>query len=156
MAKFTDGELNVMKILWEYGELKPAEIQTHFPSEIKNSALRSYLTVLLDKGHVQRRMVGKAYRYKAITRSNVSLRHSLGRIVDVFFEGSTEALMMNLIKSEKLSDDDLLQLKRMAEGKSADKSKPKKSKATKTSKRKTKQKTAASQKRKSKRGKKKS
>lgn len=120
MAKFTDGELNVMKILWEHGELKPAEIQEHFPTPIKNPALRSYLTVLLEKGHVRRRMVGKAYHYKAITRSNASLRHSLGRIVDVFFEGSTEALMMNLIKSEKLTDDELLQLKRMAEGKSSD------------------------------------
>lgn len=118
MAKFTDGELNVMKILWEHGELKPMEIQSHYPSEIKNSALRSYLTVLLEKGHVQRRMIGKAFHYKATTRSSATMKHSLRRIVDTFFEGSTEALMMNLIKSEKLSDKELLELKRMADGKS--------------------------------------
>ena len=40
MAHFTAGEMEVMRILWEHGELKPAEIQTHFPRPIKNAALR--------------------------------------------------------------------------------------------------------------------
>jgi len=30
MARFTAGEMEVMRILWEQGELKPAEIQKHF------------------------------------------------------------------------------------------------------------------------------
>ena len=61
MPRFTPGELKVMRLLWEHGELKPAELQERFPEPIKNPALRSYLTTLLEKGHVTRRRVGKAY-----------------------------------------------------------------------------------------------
>ena len=61
MPRFTPGELKVMRLLWEHGEMKPADLQKRFPEPIKNPALRSYLTTLLEKGHVTRRLVGKAY-----------------------------------------------------------------------------------------------
>ena len=73
MSRFTPGELAVMRILWEHGELKPSEIQQHFPEPIKNPALRSYLGILVDKGHVSRRKAGKEapFRWK-----RNGLRHS--------------------------------------------------------------------------------
>jgi BlaI family transcriptional regulator, penicillinase repressor len=67
MPRFTPGELKVMRLLWEHGELKPSELQDRFSLPIKNPALRSYLTTLVEKGHVTRRRVGKAYYYKAVT-----------------------------------------------------------------------------------------
>jgi BlaI family penicillinase repressor len=116
MPRFTPGELKVMRLLWEHGELKPAELQERFPEPIKNPALRSYLTTLVEKGHVTRRRVGKAYRYKAATRSRSAFRTMLGELVDTYCGGSVSALVMNLIKSEKLSEADLVELKRMADG----------------------------------------
>lgn len=116
MVKFTPGELNVMQILWEHGELKPGEIQELFPEPIKNPALRSYLSILLDKGHVTRRKVGKAFYYKARTRQQFALRKVLRDFVDTYCGGSNEALLLNLLRSEKLSDTELLKLKRIAEG----------------------------------------
>ena len=59
MSRFTQGELEVMRILWEHGELKPAEIHAHFPRKINNPSLRSYLAILLEKGHVVRAPGGK-------------------------------------------------------------------------------------------------
>jgi len=115
MARFTPGELNVMQILWEHGELKPAEIQRLFPEPIKNPALRSYLTILLEKGHVTRRKVGKAYFYKAATRRHSAFRSTLQDIVDAYCDGSTQSLLMNLLRTEKLSDAELLKLKRLAD-----------------------------------------
>jgi len=104
-----------MRLLWEHGELKPAELQVRFPEPIKNPALRSYLTTLVEKGHVTRRRVGKAYYYKAATRSRSAFRTMLGELVDAYCGGSVSALVMNLIKSEKRSEADLLELKRLAD-----------------------------------------
>ena len=59
MPRFTQGELEVMRILWEHGELKPAEIHARFPRNITNPSLRSYLAILLEKGSVVRRRDGK-------------------------------------------------------------------------------------------------
>jgi BlaI family transcriptional regulator, penicillinase repressor len=111
----TRGELDVIRILWDHGELKPAEIQGHFPRPIKNAALRSYLSILVEKGHVTRRAMGKAYFYKAKTRRESAFLHTLKDLINGYCEGSPEALLMALIKSEQLSETELLRLKRLAE-----------------------------------------
>lgn len=115
MPRFTPGELKVMRLLWAHGELKPAELQQLFPEPIKNSALRSYLTILLEKGHVSRRRVGKAYYYKALTRSRSAFRTTLHELVEAYCGGSLQSLVMNIIRMEKLSEDDLIALKRLAD-----------------------------------------
>lgn len=115
MAQFTKGELEVMRILWKLGELKPAEIQERFPRKIRNSSLRSYLTILLDKGHVARRRVGKAYVYRAKTRRESTFRTMVRDVARVCCDGSVKSLLCQLIQSEKLSDEDLLELKRLSE-----------------------------------------
>ena len=84
MSKFTPGELNVMRLLWEQGEMKPAEIQELYPDEIKNAALRSYLTILLEKGHVTRRRVGKAFYYKAVTRKQSAFKSTLNNMIETY------------------------------------------------------------------------
>jgi BlaI family transcriptional regulator, penicillinase repressor len=111
----TTGELEVIRILWEHGELKPADIQRRFPRTIKNAALRSYLSILLEKGHVTRRQVGKAYFYKAKTKRESAFFRTLKEIINGYCEGSPQALLMALIKSERLSEAELLRLKRLAE-----------------------------------------
>jgi BlaI family transcriptional regulator, penicillinase repressor len=115
MPRFTEGELEVMQILWEGGEQKPAEIQARFPREIKNPSLRSYLTILLEKGHVVRRRVGKAYFYRAKTRRQSTFRAMLDDLIRVHCSGSIETLVCQLIRTHKLSKEDLLELKRIAE-----------------------------------------
>lgn len=116
MSQLTAGEMEVMQILWQHGELKPAEIQARFPRRIKNPALRSYLSILLEKGHVTRRQQGRAYYYRAKTRRQSVFRLMLRDLVDTFCNGSTQALLCNLIEFEKLSEEELLELKRLAEG----------------------------------------
>ncbi|APW64214.1 BlaI/MecI/CopY family transcriptional regulator [Paludisphaera borealis] len=115
MPRFTSGELKVMSLLWAHGELKPAELQELFPEPIKNPAIRSYLTVLLEKGHVSRRREGKAYYYKAITRSRSAFRTMLDELAEACCGGSVRTLVMNVIKSEKLTEEDLIALKRLAD-----------------------------------------
>ena len=39
----------------------------------------------------------------------------LGELVDAYCGGSVQALVMNIIKSERLSEDELLELKRLAD-----------------------------------------
>lgn len=116
MPQFTSGEMEVMRILWEFGELKPAEIQSKFNREIKNPALRSYLTILLEKGHVTRRLVGKAYVYEAKTRQQTAFRGMLRELADQFCDGSIRSLLFSLVESEKLSPADIDELSRLAKG----------------------------------------
>lgn len=115
MARFTAGEMEVMRILWEHGELKPADIQERYPRAIKNAALRSYLSILYEKGHVARRRKGKAFYYRAKTKRESTFRSMLNDLVNTFCDGSVEALLCHLLAKEKLTPEELLELQRIAQ-----------------------------------------
>ena len=115
MSKFTPAELRVMRLLWKHGELKPADLQARHPEPIKNPALRSILSTLLLKGHVRRRLVGKAFHYEPTTRPRSAFRTMLGELVDSYCGGSMETLMLNIIRAEDLSEADLVALKQLAD-----------------------------------------
>lgn len=119
MPRFTKGELEIMRILWQHGELKPAEIQERFPWKIKNPSLRSYLTILMEKGHVVRRRIGKAYFYRAKTRRESTFRTMVRDLARTCCDGSMKSLLCQLIQIEKLSEEDLIELKRLAQQGSA-------------------------------------
>ncbi|HOB74625.1 MAG TPA: BlaI/MecI/CopY family transcriptional regulator [Phycisphaerae bacterium] len=110
MARLTPGELEVMQVLWKESPLKPAEIEARLPRPIGNAALRSVLRVLLNKGHVKRAKQGKAYFYRPTQPAHSSFRQMAQKLADVFFGGSSLDLIAGLIKSEKLSDEDIRKL----------------------------------------------
>jgi len=115
MARLTPGEMEVMRVLWEHGELKPSEIQQRFTRPIKNAALRSYLTILHAKGHVLRRRRGNAFYYRPKTKRESTFRSMLSDLVNTFCDGSVEALLCHLLAKEKLSHEELLELQRVAQ-----------------------------------------
>ena len=117
MASLTTGELEVMKVLWEYGELKPSQIQDKYPGPIKNAALRFQLKVLLEKGHVTRRRVGRAYYYKAVTAQRGAFKKMARRMAEIYCRGSAAGLIAELVKTEKLTEDEIRQLQQLAEAK---------------------------------------
>ena len=117
MAIFTTSEANVMKILWEHGELKPSEVQDRYPRPIKNSALRFQLRVLLEKGHVTRRKVGNAYFYKPATGRQGALKRMARRMAEIYCRGSAAGLIAELIKTEKLTKQEIQELQRLAQAK---------------------------------------
>ena len=80
-------------------------------------ALRSALKVLLEKGHVTRCKAGKAYYYQAKTAPTRALKKMARRMADVFTQGSSFALIAQLIKSENLSETHILELQRIAAAK---------------------------------------
>ena len=114
MPSFTPGESEVMHVLWERGSLKPAEIQQHIDRPISNAALRSVLRVLMEKGHVTRRKVGKAYYYRPKQPAKAALRRMARQLADIFCGGSTADLIANLIRNEHLSDEDIRELQEIA------------------------------------------
>jgi BlaI family penicillinase repressor len=119
MPQFTPGELEVMEVLWQASPLKPADIEARLDRPIGNAALRSVLRVLLEKGHVKREKRGKAYYYRPARPARASLRQMARKLADVFCNGSTFDLVAQLIKTEKLSPDDIRKLQEIAHPKPA-------------------------------------
>jgi len=100
-------DLEVLRILWERKELKPAEIQEAFSWEIENGTLRSILVNLVEKGHVARCLHGKAYRYEARVPKATLLQATSRALARVFSGGSTKELLLQLVETEDIGPADL-------------------------------------------------
>ncbi|MBI1291624.1 transcriptional regulator [bacterium] len=114
----SDSELEAMRILWEESPLKPGQIQERFAWEIDNGTLRSTLAVLMTKGKVTRTKEGKAFLYApAVERPSVlkSLAERLSRILT---GGSTSDFVMELVRSEQFTPEQIQELQRIAAGES--------------------------------------
>ena len=115
--RLTPGELKVMRLLWEHGEMNPPEISEHYKPPIKDAALRACLAVLLEKKHVKRRREGRAYFYQAVTQQRRVFKSMLSQLVDNFCDGSARQLMLNLAEEESLSEADIRQIRELTKGK---------------------------------------
>ncbi len=120
MVTFTSGELEIMQVLWGQGTpMKPSDIERLFPRPIKNAALRSALLVLLEKGHITRTKVGKAYYYQAKVPKETVIERMARRMSEIFCGGSPAALIAHLIQTGKLSEEDILYIKEVASSQSS-------------------------------------
>ena len=114
MIKLNENELEVLRLLWQTQPRKPAEIQADFGWDIDNGTLRSVLVAMVDNGLLKRKKDGKAFVYSARVRRETLLRRMVGRIADVFSDGSTGKLLMELASIEKLSSEDIEDLRKVA------------------------------------------
>lgn len=116
MVDLRDNELEAMRILWESSDpLKPGDIQERFAWEIDNGTLRSTLKVLVDKGHIHRSKAGKAFFYRPLSTRERVLSGIVGRLSRIFTGGSPAELIAQLVKTEKLSPEEIEELRQIAD-----------------------------------------
>jgi BlaI family transcriptional regulator, penicillinase repressor len=113
----TDGELRLMRVLWEKGQATVGEVvealQTG-PKPAYNTVL-TLLRIMEKKGYVSHRKDGRAFIFlPAVDRADAS-RSALLTLVNRFFEGSPRLLMLNLLEDAQLSPEALKQLKERIE-----------------------------------------
>lgn len=114
MEQLNRNELEALRILWNRGESKPADIEAQFGWPIDNGTLRSALKVLMDKHLVDRRKDGKAYLYTPAQSPETVLARLTDQLARVFTEGSTAKLIAQLLQSERLGEDELAELQQLA------------------------------------------
>jgi BlaI family penicillinase repressor len=116
MPILNQNELEALRILWEHGELKPAEVQSRFAWPIENATLRSVLVNLVEKKHITRRLQGKAFFYAARIPKATLLETTMQTLARIFSGGSRQELVMQLLDKSDLKPADLDLLRRTAAG----------------------------------------
>lgn len=123
MISLNKNEIEALRILWECGESKPAEIQGRFGWEIDNGTLRSTLVNLVEKKHVLRKRRGKAFHYSARTEKATALQMFTRGLARIFSGGSTRELVAQLVDTDELTAEDLKLIREVAAGKPSQKQK---------------------------------
>ena len=117
MADLNRNELEALRILWSRREaLKPAEIQAQFAWPIENATLRSALALLVEKEQAVREKRGKAFHYRAANPPESVLTRMARSMAHVFSGGSPAGLIAQLMRVEKVTPEEIEELRRAAEG----------------------------------------
>lgn len=112
----TELELQVLQILWQLGESSVMSVRDALAERDRDIARTSVVTtlnVMADKGLLLRRQQGRAYVFSpAVTEDEVS-GGMLGDLLDRVFDGSAEALLLKLLDSEHVDEQELRALRRL-------------------------------------------
>jgi predicted transcriptional regulator len=87
------------------------------PDPPSYSAVRALLRLLEEKGHLKHKEQGNRYIYAPTVPRDRARRSALQRLVQTFFDGSTEQVVATLLdlNAPKLSDGDLDKLAELIE-----------------------------------------
>ena len=109
-------ELEIMSVLWETG---PANVQT-VQAQIQGRSLayttvQTMLNVLHRKRKVKRKLKDRAYYYSPVLSRQSAVRQAVGDMLDRFFGGSADSLVLNLVETRQLTPEKLEQIQKLLE-----------------------------------------
>ena len=101
----TGRELEILKVLWDHG---PASVRSVFErlevdKDLAYNTVQTLLRIMEEKGLVTHRAQGRTFVYTPC----FSRDDSTVRFLDRVFDGAAEELVQSLLRSEKLSAEEL-------------------------------------------------
>jgi predicted transcriptional regulator len=107
----TEAELRLMDVIWEKGSATVAEVAEALPKDL-NLAYNTVLTtlrILENKGYLKhvKAKEGRAFVYCAVVSRDDASRSALRHLLRRFFANSAEALVLNLLGDDRLSEEEL-------------------------------------------------
>ncbi len=118
---YTDREIEIMKIVWDMGEATAREIQTQLSGERHYNSVLTIIRVLEAKGHLTHRAAGKSYVYRARHAPHKARRRALGHLIEHVFAGSAASLVLQLVETGDLTEQDLRDIRRQLHKRQAEK-----------------------------------
>jgi BlaI family transcriptional regulator, penicillinase repressor len=107
-------ELEIMNVLWASG---PANVQTVqsliLGRELAYTTVQTMLNVLHRKGKVKRRLKDRAYLYQPILSRKTAVTQAVGDMLDRFFAGSADSLVLNLVETRQLTPEKLARIQKL-------------------------------------------
>ncbi|HEX3550723.1 MAG TPA: BlaI/MecI/CopY family transcriptional regulator [Candidatus Elarobacter sp.] len=110
----TEVEQRLMEIVWAFGPATVAQVVDAHPSAERPAynTVQTMMKILERKGYVRHRAVGRAFVYESIVDRDAAARTALSQVVQRFFGGSPQALAVNLIEGDHLTEAELDELGR--------------------------------------------
>ena len=109
LTVLTRRERHIMDILFRLGRATADEVMRELSGKPSYSTVRTQLRVLEEKGHVRHEEHGRRYVYMPVVRRTTVRRSALRHVVDTFFDGSVEKVVVALLGGEaaRVSDTEL-------------------------------------------------
>ncbi len=107
-------ELEIMSVLWETGPANVQTVQTGLKGrELAYTTVQTMLNVLHRKGKVKRQLQDRAYLYRPVLSRQKAVTQALGDMLERFFAGSADKLVLSLVESRRLTPERLERIQKI-------------------------------------------
>ncbi|NMO20211.1 BlaI/MecI/CopY family transcriptional regulator [Pyxidicoccus fallax] len=113
----TDGELAILRVLWERGDSTVREVHEalnrNAPEGTGYTTVLKLMQIMTEKGLVERDESQRAHVYRARATEQKTQRQLVTDLVDRAFGGSPARLAMQALSAKKTSPEELAELRRL-------------------------------------------
>ena len=110
-------ELKIMQVIWRKGASTVGDVQNELEPSLAYTTVQTMLNILERKRKLERELQGRAFVYRAKVSQEKMLGQTLRDMIDRMFGGSSEELVMSLLKSRQIDAKRLAKLsERFSEG----------------------------------------
>ena len=110
----TAREAQIMDVVWRLGEATVEQVREALDDRPHDSTIRTLLRILESKGFLAHEARGRAYLYRAAVERKRAQGNALRAMLAQFFRGSAEDLVLRLIEDERITPEQLDELRRGA------------------------------------------
>src|SRR6476620_6245941 len=117
LGGFSRREREILDILYQRGKASATEVRDAMGDAPSNSAVRTLLRVLEEKGHVRRRAEGLKYVYAPAVAKEKAKRTAVKHLLETYFDNSSEAIVAALldVSSTRLTREELERMAHLIE-----------------------------------------
>jgi predicted transcriptional regulator len=103
-------ELRIMQVIWKRGQCSVSAVQEELEPPLAYTTVQTMLNILERKGKLKRELQGRAYIYSAAITEAKALGQGVRDLIDRMFGGSSEELVMSLLKTGEIDAKRLAEL----------------------------------------------
>ena len=113
--KPTEGELAILRVLWERGPSTVREVwaQLNPKQETGYTTVLKLMQIMSEKRLVKRDEANRSHVYEAALTQEQTQRQVLGHLLDRVFSGSTHKLVMHALSAKRASPKELAEIRKL-------------------------------------------
>ena len=109
----TEAELEILNILWALGPSTVRDVHTASSKDTGYTTILKQMQVMAEKGLLKRSEQYRSHVYEALAAKEQTQRQLARNLVRRAFDGSAKNLVLGALSSQKVSAEDLAEIRRM-------------------------------------------
>ena len=115
IPQISEAEYEVMKVIWNFEPISTPEVVEKLSnkSDWKPNTIHTMLARLVKKKALHARKDGRVFVYTSLVEKHEYVEQKSKSFLQQFFGGTVNSMILNFIENDKLSNEDISELKKI-------------------------------------------
>ena len=111
--KPTDGELEILKVLWKHGPstVRVVNEQLNLKKDVGYTTTLKIMQIMFEKGLLDRTKSGKTHIYRSLVSEESTQKQLINKLLDTAFQGSAMKMVMQALGSRSSTKEELNEIR---------------------------------------------